>query len=178
MTKIVKAAIVGTGFIGPAHLEALRRLPNVEVTALCEVNLELAKEKAELLGIPHAYTFEDMLKNPDIDVVHICTPNFLHFSQSKAALLAGKHVVCEKPLATKIEEAEELVSLAKEKGLVNAVHFNLRYYPMVRQMKNMRESVNLEMFIILWGLIYRIGFFCKPITIGDWSRTNPETQGP
>jgi predicted dehydrogenase len=143
MNRKINAAIVGTGFIGPAHLEALRRLPNIEVTALCEVNIELAREKAELLGIPNAYTFEEMLQQPEIDIVHICTPNFLHFSQSKAALLAGKHVVCEKPLATKIEEAEELVTLAKEKGLVNAVHFNLRYYPMVRQMKTMREAGEL-----------------------------------
>jgi predicted dehydrogenase len=150
MTKKINAAIVGTGFIGPAHLEALRRIPNIEVSALCEVTIELAKEKASLLGIPNAYTFEEMLKQPDIDVVHICTPNFLHFSQSKAALLAGKHVVCEKPLATKIEEAEELVALAKEKGLVNAVHFNLRYYPIVRQMKTMREQGELgEVYSIM-----------------------------
>lgn len=148
--KKINAAIVGTGFIGPAHLEALRRLPNIEVVALCEVNIDLAKEKAALLGIPNAYTFEEMLKNPSIDVVHICTPNFLHFSQSKAVLEAGKHVICEKPLATKIEEAEELVALAKEKGLVNAVHFNLRYYPMVRQMKTMRERGELgEVYSIM-----------------------------
>ncbi|WP_373521937.1 Gfo/Idh/MocA family protein [Aquiflexum sp.] len=143
MNRKINVAIVGTGFIGPAHLEALRRLPNIEVTALCEVNIDLAREKAELLGIPNAYTFEEMLQQNDIDIVHICTPNFLHFPQSKAVLLAGKHVLCEKPLATKIEEAEELVSLAKEKGLVNAVHFNLRYYPMVRQMKTMREAGEL-----------------------------------
>lgn len=150
MNRKINAAIVGTGFIGPAHLEALRRLPNIEVTALCEVNIDLARAKADLLGIPNAYTFEEMLQQPDIDVVHICTPNFLHFSQSKAALLAGKHVVCEKPLATKIEEAEELVALAKEKGLVNAVHFNLRYYPMVRQMKTMREAGELgEVYSIM-----------------------------
>jgi len=142
MSKI-KVAIVGTGFIGPAHIEAIRRIPNVEVDALCEVTLELAKEKAILLGIPNAYTFEDMLKRDEIDVVHICTPNFLHFPQAKAVLDAGKHVICEKPLATKIEEAEELVRLAKEKGLVNAVHFNLRYYPMVRQMKALREKGEL-----------------------------------
>lgn len=174
MTKIVKAAIVGTGFIGPAHLEALRRLPNVEVTALCEVNIELAKEKAELLGIQHAYTFEEMLKKPDIDVVHICTPNFLHFSQSKAALLAGKHVVCEKPLATKIEEAEELVALAKEKGLVNAVHFNLRYYPMVRQMKTMRENGELGDIYSIMGSYLQDWLFLQ--TDYNW-RLEPDKSG-
>lgn len=141
--KPINVAVVGTGFIGPAHIEALRRLPNIRVAALCEATAELAREKADLLGIERSYTFDELLKQDDIISIHICTPNFLHFSQSKAALLAGKHVICEKPLATKIEEAEELVKLAKEKDLVNAVHFNLRYYPLVRQMKTMREKGDL-----------------------------------
>jgi predicted dehydrogenase len=143
MSQTIRAAIVGTGFIGPAHLEALRRLPNVEVVALCEVTQELANEKAKTLGIPRAYLFEEMLKQDDIDVVHICTPNFLHYSQAKAVLEADKHVICEKPLAVKIHEAEELVKIASATGLVNAVHFNLRYYPMALQMKTMREKGEL-----------------------------------
>jgi len=149
--KKINVAVVGTGFIGPAHIEALRRLPNIEVVGLCEANLELAQEKAQLLGIEKAYIFEDMLQDATIEAVHICTPNFLHYPQAKAALLAGKHVICEKPLATKIEEAEELVSLAKEKGLVNAIHFNLRYYPMVRQMKTMRENGELGQIYSIMG---------------------------
>lgn len=149
MNKI-KVAVVGTGFIGPAHIEALRRLPNVEVVALCEVNQELADTKAAQLGIPKGYTFEDMLKVQEIQAVHICTPNFLHYSQSKAALEAGKHVICEKPLAKDLAEAKELVAIANQSGLVNAVHFNLRYYPMVRQMKAARESGELgEIFTVL-----------------------------
>ena len=142
MNKI-KVGVVGTGFIGPAHIEALRRLPNVEVAALCEVTEELARQKAEGLGIERYYTFDDLLKQDDITSVHICTPNFLHYAQSKAALLAGKHVVCEKPLAKELAEAEELVQIAADSGLVNAVHFNLRYYPLVRQMKVMREKGEL-----------------------------------
>ncbi|MBW3468047.1 Gfo/Idh/MocA family protein [Arthrospiribacter ruber] len=172
--KKIKAAIVGTGFIGPAHLEALRRIPYVEVTALCEVNMELARAKADILGIPNAYTFEEMLQQKDIDVVHICTPNFLHYSQSKAALEAGKHVVCEKPLATKIEEAEELVALAKETGLVNAVHFNLRYYPMVRQMKTMRENGDLGEVYSIMGSYLQDWLFLK--TDYNW-RLEPDKSG-
>ncbi len=150
MPQTIKAAIVGTGFIGPAHLEALRRIPNVEVVALVEVNQALADEKAKLLGISRAYIFADMLRQDDIDVVHICTPNFLHFSQAKAVLEAEKHVICEKPLAISLKEAEELVRIAKTTGLVNAVHFNLRYYPMVRQMKVMREKGELgEVYSIM-----------------------------
>ncbi len=142
MTKI-KVGIVGTGFIGPAHIEALRRLPNVEVVALCEVNIDLARDKAAALGIPRYYTFNELIQQEDIQAVHICTPNFLHYNQSKAALEAGKHVICEKPLAKDLAEAEELVELAKKTGLVNAVHFNLRYYPLVRHMKACREQGEL-----------------------------------
>ncbi len=174
MSQTIKAAIVGTGFIGPAHLEALRRLPYVEVTALVEVNQQLADEKAKLLGIPNAYTFEDMLKQSDIDVVHICTPNFLHFAQAKAVLLAGKHVICEKPLAVKIEEAEELVALAAEKGLVNAVHFNLRYYPMVRQMKTMREKGELGDVYSVMGSYLQDWLFLQ--TDYNW-RLEPDKSG-
>ncbi|MFT7420644.1 MAG: putative dehydrogenase [Algoriphagus sp.] len=142
MSKI-KVGVVGTGFIGPAHIEALRRLPNVEVVALCEVTQEIADQKAKDLGIPVGCTFDDLLKMDEIQCIHICTPNFLHYSQSKAALEAGKHVVCEKPLSKDLHEAEELVKIAEASGLVNAVHFNLRYYPMVRQMKVMREKGEL-----------------------------------
>jgi predicted dehydrogenase len=148
--KKIKIGVVGTGFIGPAHIEALRRLPNIEVAALCEVTEELARQKADALGIERSYVFEELLQQEDLTSVHICTPNFLHYAQSKAALLAGKHVICEKPLATDLKEADELVQLAAETGLVNAVHFNLRYYPLVRQMKTMREKGDLgEVYSII-----------------------------
>ncbi|SDC80599.1 Predicted dehydrogenase [Algoriphagus faecimaris] len=172
--KKINAAIVGTGFIGPAHLEALRRIPNVEVTGLVEVNQELADQKAQQLGIPNAYTFEKMLADDTIDVVHICTPNFLHFSQAKAVLEAGKHVICEKPLAVKIEEAEELVALAAQKGLVNAVHFNLRYYPMVRQMKTMREKGELGDVYAIMGSYLQDWLFLQ--TDYNW-RLEPDKSG-
>jgi predicted dehydrogenase len=170
----VNVAVVGTGFIGPAHIEALRRLPHIEVVGLCEATLELAQQKADILGIPKAYTFEEMLKDETVKVVHICTPNFLHFPQAKAALLAGKHVICEKPLATKIEEAEELVALAKEKGLVNAIHFNLRYYPMVRQMKTMRESGELGEIYSVLGSYLQDWLFLQ--TDYNW-RLEPDKSG-
>jgi predicted dehydrogenase len=174
MSQTIKAAIVGTGFIGPAHLEALRRIPNVEVVALVEVNQELADEKAKQLGIPRAYIFADMLKQDDIDVVHICTPNFLHYSQAKAVLEAEKHVVCEKPLAISLEEAEDLVKIAKTTGLVNAVHFNLRYYPMVRQMKVMREKGELGEVYSIMGSYLQDWLFLQ--TDYNW-RLEPDKSG-
>jgi predicted dehydrogenase len=143
MTK-TKAAVVGLGFIGPAHIEALRRLPDVEVIGLTDISAEVAKSRAEALGIAKGYaSLDELLQDEEVDCVHICTPNFLHYEQSKKALLAGKHVVCEKPLATDIAQAEELVELAAQLGLVNAVHFNLRYYPLIRQMRTMREKGEL-----------------------------------
>ena len=132
MSQTIKAAIVGTGFIGPAHLEALRRIPNVEVVALVEVNQALADEKAKQLGIPRAYVFADMLKQDDIDVVHICTPNFLHYSQAKAVLEAEKHVICEKPLGMNSKETAlvvEAVRKGSKKGPVFAVNYVCRFFP-------------------------------------------------
>jgi predicted dehydrogenase len=173
MSKI-KVGVVGTGFIGPAHIEALRRLPNVEVVALCEVNQELADKKAAELGIPVGCTFENLLKMDEIQCIHICTPNFLHYSQSKAALEAGKHVVCEKPLSKDLHEAEDLVKIAAKSGLVNAVHFNLRYYPMVRQMKVMREKGELgEVFSVIGSYLQDWLYFN---TDYNW-RLEPDKSG-
>jgi predicted dehydrogenase len=170
----IKVGVVGTGFIGPAHVEALRRLPNVEVVALCEVNIELATAKAAQLGIERPCTFEQLLAMQDVSCVHICTPNFLHYSQSKAALLAGKHVVCEKPLAKDLHEAEELVALAAELGLVNAVHFNLRYYPLVRQMRTMRQKGDLGDVYSIMGSYLQDWLFYN--TDYNW-RLEPDKSG-
>ena len=135
MVKKFKVGVVGVGFIGPAHMEAIRR-QGFEVLAIGEANQDLAEAAAERLLVPKAYgDFNDLVSDPEIDVVHVASPNFLHFRHVKAALEAGKHVICEKPLAMTTEESEELVRLAEEKGLVNAVNFSLRYYPLVQEAK-------------------------------------------
>ncbi len=142
--KKIKVGVAGLGFIGPAHIEALRRQPDIEVIAINDFSEEYARSKADSLGIEKSYgNFDNMLADPDIEVVHICTPNFLHYPMAKAALLAGKHVVCEKPLANTVAEAQELVELAAQSGLVNAIHFNLRYYPLIRHMRAMRVKGEL-----------------------------------
>jgi predicted dehydrogenase len=137
----IKVAVFGTGFIGPAHVEALRRLGSVEVVALAECSDEVARAKAEALGIEEYYgDYKQLLKKGDIQSVHICSPNYLHYEMAKETLEAGKHVICEKPLAISVAEAEELVELADKKGLVNAVNFNIRYYPLMRQVRTMVEK--------------------------------------
>ena len=135
MSKI-RIGIAGVGFIGPAHIEAIRRNPYLEVISISHPIEDEIESKATTLGVENYYiNFDDQIANDNLDCIHICTPNFLHFEMAKKAMLAGIHVVCEKPLATTVEEAEELVELANKTGLVNAVHFNIRYYPIVRQMK-------------------------------------------
>ena len=166
--------IAGTGFIGPAHLEALRR-NHINVIGLAESSAELAKEKASQLGIPKGYpSYEAMLDDPAIDVVHLATPNYLHHPHAKAALLAGKHVICEKPLAMNSQQSGELVKLAKETGKVNAVNFNIRFYPLAQQARHMVRSGELGDLFILQGS-YLQDWLLFPT---DWNwRLEPDLGG-
>jgi predicted dehydrogenase len=133
VATVARAAVVGTGFIGMVHLEALRRL-GVEVTGIVGSSPERVREKARSHPLPEPYeSFEAMLADPRVDVVHITSPNHLHHPQAKAALEAGKHVVCEKPLGLDSAETAELLGLARASGLVHAVNFNIRFYPQCRE---------------------------------------------
>jgi predicted dehydrogenase len=111
---------------------------------LCEANPELAKSKADKLNIPRSYgTVKEFLADKDIEVVHNCTPNHLHFEISKQIIAAGKHIISEKPLAMTTEESKELVGLAAKAGIINAIDFNYRYYPLVQEAKAMVDSGKL-----------------------------------
>jgi predicted dehydrogenase len=128
----IGAAVVGTGFIGAVHVEALRRL-GVQVHGVVGSSHERASARARDAGLPAAYTtFETMLADKRVDVVHITSPNHLHHAQAKAALEAGKHVVCEKPLTMTSAESADLLRIAEASGRVHAVNFNLRFYPLVQ----------------------------------------------
>lgn len=129
----IRVAVAGTGFIGPVHVEALRRA-GAEVVGILGSSLARSKEGAAALGIPTAYaSFEELLADDRVESVHLATPNPLHFPQAKAALAAGKHVLCEKPLATTSAEAAELVAAAKKSGKAAGVAYNIRYYPLCRE---------------------------------------------
>ncbi|OHB59723.1 MAG: dehydrogenase [Planctomycetes bacterium GWF2_42_9] len=139
--KKFKAGIIGTGYIGPAHIEALRRLGNVEVVAIAEATKEIAKKKARELGVPKSYgTYKELINDEEIDVVHNCTPNHLHYEINCAIIDAGKHVVSEKPLATTVAESADLVRRVRSKGVVHAVNFNYRYYPLVQHAAMMARN--------------------------------------
>src|SRR4051794_259979 len=129
----IKAAVVGVGFIGVAHVEALRRL-GVDVVGVVGSDPGRAAQKAASVSLPRVYeSLDALLADPAIDVVHIATPNHLHAPQVRAVLDAGKHVVCEKPLALTAADARDLVARADAAGKVNAVCFNLRFYPLCHQ---------------------------------------------
>jgi predicted dehydrogenase len=150
--KTIKTAIIGTGFMGRVHLEAVRRVEGVECAAIVGRNAEAARRLADAFSIPKVTAdYREVLRDPAIDAVHICTPNAQHYAMAKDAILAGKHVLCEKPLTTTVAEAEELVALAKQKGVRNCVCHNLRYYPMVQQMRRMREAGDLGEILVVQG---------------------------
>jgi predicted dehydrogenase len=170
----IGVGVAGTGFIGPAHIEGLRR-NGITVLGLAEENQELAQQKAALLGVPRSYgSLAEMLADPDIDVVHLATPNHLHHPHAKAVLLAGKHVVCEKPLSMTSEQSGELVQLAAGKKLVNAINFNIRMYPLAHQARSMVQSGELGDLFILQGS-YLQDWLLLPT---DWNwRLEPEFGG-
>ncbi|MFO7571623.1 MAG: Gfo/Idh/MocA family oxidoreductase [Gaiellaceae bacterium] len=144
-TSGIRAGVVGTGFIGVVHVDALRRL-GVEVLGVAGSSPERAAAK----GIAPAYdSYEALLADDRIDVVHVTTPNHLHFPQVKSALAAGKHVVCEKPLAVSSAESAELVELAEHAGRVNCTNFHNRFYPLVQEM---RERVRAGEIGGIWNV--------------------------
>ena len=125
-----KVALIGGGFIGPVHAEALRRI-GVQVAGLLDISPERARPLAERSGIPKVYnTLDELLGDPSISAVHIASPNHVHFEHAKRALEAGKHVLCEKPLAISSKETAELVKLAASRPKQAAgVNYNIRFYP-------------------------------------------------
>src|ERR1035438_3896676 len=150
--KPIRTAIFGTGFMGRVHLDALRRQEWVEVAAIAGSSVESARRLGEGFGIVVlSADYREILRDPAIEAVHICTPNAQHFSMAKEALEAGKHVICEKPLTTTVAEAEELVALAARQGVRNCTCHNLRFYPMVQQMRRLREAGDLGDILVLQG---------------------------
>jgi len=176
MKKRVKASIIGTGFMGRVHLEAISRLGFVEVVALGTTNANRASRLANEFCIDRLETdYRQILDDPEIQVVHICTPTALHAQMVKDALLAGKHVLSEKPLATSVAEARDLVKLAKEKGVRNCTNHNLRFYPLVQQMRRLREQGELGEVLVVQGTYLQDYLLYET----DWNwRLDSKDSGP
>jgi predicted dehydrogenase len=175
-SRAVRCGIVGFGFMGPQHAEAMQRLGFVDVAAVCSTTPELAREKASRLGISKIYAnYEDLLDDRDIEVIDIVTPTRLHHPIAMAALSRGKHVIVDKPLALNLEQAREMWDAARAAGVVHAVTFNYRYHPLVQQARVMVERGEVGAIHLLHGhylqewLLYDTDF--------SW-RLDPGESGP
>jgi len=124
------AAVVGAGFIGPVHVEALRRL-GIPVRGILGCDAAESNSAKEKLGLPKAYRdLDEVLADDAVEAVHLAVPNVLHYPFAKRVLNAGKHVMCEKPLAMNAAESAELVKLAASTGVAAGVCYNIRFYPL------------------------------------------------
>jgi predicted dehydrogenase len=138
--------------MGRVHSEAIRRLGHVDIAAVVAHTADEAKAFGNAIGVDRATDdYKEVLSDPAIEAVHICTPNALHYPMSKAALEAGKAVLCEKPLSMSVAEAEDMVKLAESKGLANCVNHNLRFYPVVQHIRRMIENGDLGDVLVVQG---------------------------
>jgi predicted dehydrogenase len=139
-----KIGIIGAGGISEAHLEAIRDEPRAEVVAIADVSEETAAMRAARHNIPRVYSdYRKMLEETETDAVVICVPNYLHAAAAKAALAAGKHVLCEKPMAMNGQEAEEMIAAAKKAGTILMVGQNNRFRSEARYVKRLLDEGKL-----------------------------------
>ncbi|MBF9059532.1 Gfo/Idh/MocA family oxidoreductase [Rhodobacterales bacterium HKCCSP123] len=167
MTEVasIGAAVIGTGFIGTVHVQALRRL-GVQLRGVLGSSPERGAERAAAIGVPHAYaSLDDLLADDSVDVVHVTSPNHAHYPQVKAILAAGKHVICEKPLAMTSAQSAEMVGIARASGKVAAVCYNIRFYPLNQQARGMVEAGEIGDIRFVSGH-YHQDWLAKPT---DWN---------
>jgi predicted dehydrogenase len=172
-TLVINAGVIGFGFVGEIHVRAIRASGGI-VTAIAAKNIEEAQTAASKMGISKAVTIEEMVNDPNIDVVHICTPNIFHAQIAEMVIRAGKHVVCEKPLAVSVEQARFLTQLASEYNVIATIPFIYRYYPSVREARS-RIAALKEPLNLLHG--YYLQDWLSRETTVNW-RIDPELGGP
>lgn len=161
----IGAAVIGTGFIGTVHIEALRRL-GVSIVGVLGSTAERGAARAAALGVGKAYgSLEELLDDKSVQVVHVTSPNVAHYPQVKQILAAGKHVICEKPLAMTSEQSAEMVQLAKTTGKVAAVCYNIRFYPLNQHARQMAADGGLGEVRLVTGH-YHQDWLAKP---ADWN---------
>lgn len=170
----VGAAVVGAGFIGAVHIEALRRL-GVKVHGVVSSSPTRAAARSRDLNLPHTYeSLEAMLHDKRVQVVHVTSPNHLHHRHALAALRAGKHVVCEKPLAMTSAETADLLQAAERSGLVHATNFNVRFYPMCQHVRGAVREGALGEVRLVSGRYYQDWLLLD----SDWNwRVDPSQGG-
>jgi predicted dehydrogenase len=171
--RVVKVGMIGTGFSANAQIKALRRIPFVQVIGIAGSSFEKAQRTAEKYGIARSYScVDELIDDPDIEAIHNCTPNHLHYSINKKVLLNNKHLLSEKPLAMNSRESQELAQLAEASS---GVSFNYRHYPLVLQAKELIERNEFGKIHHVFG-----GYFQDWLLYSsdyNW-RLDPERNGP
>jgi predicted dehydrogenase len=172
----IRTAVIGTGFMGRVHLEALRRVEHVDVVEVAATSLDKARDAGAGYNVLNVTgDWQDVMRDPSIDAVHVATPNVSHYPIARAALEAGKHVICEKPLAMSTAQAQELTDLAAAKKLRNGLCHNLRFYPMVQQMRSLREAGSFGDILVVQGTYSQDWMLYE----SDWNwRVDPKVSGP
>lgn len=170
----IGAAVIGSGFIGTVHIEALRRV-GVQVHGLLGSSPERGAASAQRIGLPRAYaSLDELLADERVEVVHVTSPNHLHHPQVVQILAAGRHVVCEKPLALTSDQSGELVRLAADSGRVNAVNFNIRFYPLNQHVAGMVREGRLGDVRLVSGHYFQDWLLLET----DWNwRLEPDLGG-
>ena len=179
--KHIRIGLIGTGFMGKTHLYSVQNLPfyysaadmgyTAEVVAVCGSSLEKGSAFAAEFHIPKAVaTPDEILADPTIDAVDICTPNPLHFEIAKAAILAGKAVLCEKPLTVTAAEADELAFLASQKGVVCGTVFNNRFLAPVMRARQLIDEGRLGR-ILSFDFSYHHNSCIDPDRRVGWKQT-------
>ncbi len=170
----IGAAVIGSGFIGTVHVEALRRL-GVPVHGILGSSAERAAQRARQLGVPRGYgSLAELLDDDRVEIVHVTSPNHLHHPQVLEILEAGRHVVCEKPLALTADESAQLVERAASSGKVNAVNFNIRFYPLNQHAHELVASGELGEVRLVTGRYFQDWLLLET----DWNwRLEPDRGG-
>jgi predicted dehydrogenase len=170
----LRAAVVGVGFVGRAHIEALWRL-GIPIQGVLGSSASRTEAACRSMGLSRAYaSLDELVGDSSVDVVHVCTPNYLHFPETQAALQSGKHVMCEKPLAMNTQETVALVELAKKQGRVGAVTYNLRYYPLCQEARELVQQGTIGEPRLILGTYLQDWLFYP----NDWNwRLEPELGG-
>ena len=150
--KKIRTAIIGSGFMGGAHLEALQRIGGVEIVMIASDDFKNGKSLADKFSVPTFVTdWQKAVTNSDVDVIHNCTPNHFHFEINKAALKNNKHIISEKPLTVNSKQSAELLQLLKKHNVVNAINFNYRFYPIIQHAKSMIEQKEVGDIYLVHG---------------------------
>lgn len=151
MVATLGVAIIGAGMMGEVHARS-SRMAGARVMGIAASSEGRAQQAAERLNIGRFYASpDDAINDPNVSVVHVCTPNASHFSLAMAALSAGKHVICEKPLATNARDAEALANAARASGKIAAVPFVYRYHPMIREARALVQDGSVGALQLIHG---------------------------